>query len=178
MGIAVVFDASMVQSAMTDEQRAAGQNGALDPEDVYFQYLCTTVDGGHNPDLEPDDRVRPEHAALHATVWRIDDPLAPVPPLDYGCRCAMRHVGKPGSTAARVLKAEAETQPTTRAQAYAAWLDQNASGWRPIAEQVGKVAATLRLPLAIELAKQAGLSDPSSIARMIVATLPPEKPKE
>lgn len=34
-----------------------------------------------------DERVRPSHAALHATEWRPLDPNAPIPPLDWGCRC-------------------------------------------------------------------------------------------
>ena len=34
-----------------------------------------------------DSRVRPEHAALHGTLWEYDDPVRPVPPYGYGCRC-------------------------------------------------------------------------------------------
>lgn len=36
---------------------------------------------------QEDDRVRPEHMALHNTVWEVDDPERPVPPIAPGCRC-------------------------------------------------------------------------------------------
>lgn len=100
----------------------SGQGGALDPETVFFQYLCTTTGGGHDPTGTPDDRVRPAHRALHGKIFRLDDPGAPVPPLDFGCRCAMKYCGKDGSIAAQVFNAVADTLPTTRAAAYAEWL--------------------------------------------------------
>jgi hypothetical protein len=48
---------------------------------------------------QADDRVRAEHAVLHGTVWDAGDPQRPVPPLDYGCRCYLRHVTTDKSTA-------------------------------------------------------------------------------
>lgn len=36
-----------------------------------------------------DERVRPEHAALHGTIWYANDPNAPTPPLGPGCRCKL-----------------------------------------------------------------------------------------
>lgn len=48
---------------------------------------------------QADDRVRPEHAALHGTVWDPYDPERPVPPLDYGCRCYLRPVATSRSVA-------------------------------------------------------------------------------
>jgi len=47
-----------------------------EPEDVEVVFMT-----------QADERVRPEHAALHGTVWKLDDPNRPVPPLGYGCRC-------------------------------------------------------------------------------------------
>lgn len=64
---------------------ATAAGGALDPDQVMIQFVCTTGDGGHDPDVEPDERVRPHHAALHGTTWRLDDMSAPIAPLDFGC---------------------------------------------------------------------------------------------
>jgi hypothetical protein len=49
--------------------------------------------GGDEPEMvvvyktQHDDRVRPEHAALHNTQWDPSDPDRPIPPLGHGCRC-------------------------------------------------------------------------------------------
>ena len=65
-------------------QDAEGQ-GVLDADAVFVQLVCQTGPGEHDPNGTPDDRVRPSHAALHGTVWRLDDPRAPIPPMDFGC---------------------------------------------------------------------------------------------
>ena len=61
-------------AAMTPAEQTALARGALDPREVWYEFVT----------LE-DDRVRPSHRALHGTVWKAGDPNAPVPPLDYGC---------------------------------------------------------------------------------------------
>ena len=48
-----------------------------------------------------DEKVRPSHAALHNTVWDANDPNAPVPPLDFGCRCKIEFRARNKTTAER-----------------------------------------------------------------------------
>jgi len=70
----------------TDERDGIdATRGALDANAVWVQYVCQTGPGEHDPDKEPDAHVRPSHRALHGTVWRLDDPSAPIPPVDFGC---------------------------------------------------------------------------------------------
>lgn len=169
MGIAVILGA-----VFNAAQAASAENGALDQGQVYWQFLCTTDGGGHDPDGEPDDRVRPEHAALHGTVWRLDDPFAPVPPCDWGCRCAMRHCAPPGTIAARVTQTPVEAIPATLGDHYAAWLTKHRPGWEVIAKAAKAVPAVKRIEVATALCKAAGMENPTSTAGMIVSTLPPE----
>jgi hypothetical protein len=100
-----------------------GEGVALD-SGVWFEYVT-----------QADDHVRPSHAALHGTVWRLDDPDAPVPPLDYGCRCGIRYVADPDSPAAKILP-PAEAEPTTPALAFSEYLDGELPRWRDYARQV------------------------------------------
>lgn len=58
-----------------------------------------------------DDRVRPEHAALHGTEWNIDDPMRPVPPLGHGCRCYEELVVTTKAAAKRTGLPMAEKKP-------------------------------------------------------------------
>ena len=88
-------------AALDQDDRDALTAGAFDGDDVWFMFRT-----------QDDDRVRPEHEALDGTVWRVGDPAAPVPPLDYGCRCFMEYVARPGSEAAAVLPA-ADKAPET-----------------------------------------------------------------
>ena len=66
-------------------RQEAEAQGVLDADAVFVQLVCQTGPGEHDPNGTPDDRVRPSHAALHGTVWRLDDPRAPIPPMDFGC---------------------------------------------------------------------------------------------
>lgn len=43
---------------------------------------------------QADERVRPEHAALHNTVWDANDVHAPIPPLGFNCRCYIEYRAK------------------------------------------------------------------------------------
>ena len=170
MGISVI-----VGAIMTAAQTVAAESGALDEGQVYWQFLCTTEDGGHDPDGEPDDRVRPEHAALHTTVWRLDDALAPVPPCDWGCRCAMRHCAPPDTLAARVTGVETGAIPATLGHHYEKWLTEHRPGWEVIAKAARAAPVAKRIEVAVAMAKAAGMENPSSTGQMIVSTLPPEK---
>ncbi len=118
---------------------------------------------------QQDDRVRPSHAALHGTVWRLDDPDAPVPPLDYGCRCGIEYVADPNSPAADVLP-EAETDPTTPEKAYSEYLDETLPKWEKYANQVKgshREDYVNDLALVIQKAEGGTLSDARDFAEMI-----------
>jgi hypothetical protein len=78
--------------------KVAGEGVLLDSS-VWFRYVT-----------QEDGRVRPEHRALHGKIFRFDDPNAPIPPLDYGCRCGIEYVAQPGSAAAEILP-EADKPP-------------------------------------------------------------------
>lgn len=123
MPIAVSFDLSLLDDKLTKRDRSALERGAFDAEEVWYEYLT-----------QDDGRVRPAHRALHGTVWRVGDPAAPVPPIDFGCRCFMRYVAAPDSPAARILP-EAEREPEPRAEVFADYLDDQVDGWRGLAEK-------------------------------------------
>jgi hypothetical protein len=97
--------------ALTPENAAGVDVGVLNSKQVWYEFLT-----------QADDRVRPSHRALHGTTWRAGDPNAPVPPLDYGCRCYVRYVAAPGTPAANILP-PAEGKPDTQGAAYATFLD-------------------------------------------------------
>jgi uncharacterized protein with gpF-like domain len=152
------------------------QTSALDTEQVWVQYICQTgPDGEHDPDAPPDDRVRPSHAAFHGKVFRIDE--APIPPLDYGCRCAIRYVAKPGSDADDVLETTSPTDATVTAiEATEGWLKDNLANLDKYiaiakavrtAEAIGKVQEALRADK---------VADSRNIAEMVV-DLAKTKPK-
>lgn len=168
MGITIALDlAALAESAITDAHREASAAGALDPESVWFEYVTMH-----------DDRVRPSHAALDGTTWRIDDPLAPVPPIGYNCRCAMRYVGKPATVAASVLPA-AKVEPLPMARVFANALDASpVDNWKTLARQVVNVRPDLRFAtLQSELRNRFDAADAQEYARMILqaaTTLPSE----
>lgn len=154
-----------------DEKAVIDRGGPLDANQVYFEFVCSTGGGGHDPHLPPDDRVRPEHACLHGTVWRLDDPGAPIPPLSYGCRCAMRYVAKPGTTASRVLD-DASGAPETSQKAPAQrYLDENAPAWEDIAKAAAKAPPAQAVAVSYDVAKELGYS--RDIARMALDVRPP-----
>lgn len=155
---------------MRPDQAPAMAGGTLDPESVHFQFICTTEGGGHDPEAEPDDRVRDSHKALHGTVWRIDDPTAPIPPINFGCRCGMRYCGAPGSVEAVVLGADAPTPPTTVPVAFADWLNVRLPTWRTYADLAKEQSKPDRLGAVYIALKESGVSgDLRELARMIVS---------
>lgn len=60
---------------------------------------------------QADERVRPHHAALHGTIWKVDDPERPAPPLGFGCRCWMEPVAADERTARRTGLPQAPANP-------------------------------------------------------------------
>lgn len=157
-------------SLRADQMEAIETKAPLDSESVYFQFLATTEDGGHDPEGEPDSHVRDSHAALHGTVWNINDPLAPVPPIGYGCRCSMRFVGKDGSPAAVLLGAEAEAEPESIAVVFSKWLADNVANWKKYAETANDTKKSDKLGAVYEHLKEQGVKgDLREISRIVVS---------
>ena len=142
----------------------------LDPSDVWFQYLCTTDDetGAHDPNGKPAPHVRPSHAAFHGTIWKINDPRAPVPPCDYGCRCGVRYVANPQAKAVRVMPV-ADAQPeVSAADPTRRWLKENIPNWREVAEAAGE---RFDFAAAVRACRRLGIPRPTEIARMVLAAM-------
>lgn len=150
--------------ALTEDQTDGLARGGLDPDQVYFEYVT-----------QHDSRVRPSHAALDGSVWKLGDPFAPVPPLDYGCRCSLKYCGKPGTTAARILP-EAKALPTTRAAVYAKHLDEVLPDWRELAGPLAKTPSADRLGALTLVIKAKGstLTDARDLAMMIIEAWKPD----
>ncbi len=138
--------------------------GALDPDQVMIQFLCSTGPGEHDPDQPPDDHVRPTHAALHGRMFTLDAG-APIPPLDYGCRCAIRYVAQEKTAAARVLENVSDVEPEDSVTpAYTAWLQKNAPGWEKVAAAAEAAPDGQEAAAAYAMADKLGLT--REIARM------------
>lgn len=156
----VFVSSNDLQKSLTPGENAALAGGQLDGSDVWYEYLT-----------QEDDKVRPTHAALHGTVWHAGDPNAPMPPIDYGCRCFIKYVARPGSEAAQHLP-PARSEPTTQAEAWGAFMDKNVPGWSGMLQAVEKLPAGDRLgalALAIEKATGRTAADSRKLARMAFA---------
>ncbi len=166
MGIEVSFNLNDLANVLTDGEMSAF-NGvdagadALDGQEVWYEYLT-----------QNDDRVRPSHEALHGTRWRVDDPDAPTPPIDYGCRCFIRYIAAPGSVEAKILP-EADGELSNRSDAFRSWLDDNVKDWSKIAQNVKKLPPDERLSAINEALKTDGqdASEAKDIAFMILGLL-------
>lgn len=156
------------------DQQAIIERGAspLDADEVYFQFLCTTEDGGHDPEGEPDAHVRDSHAALHGSVWNINNPLAPVPPIGYGCRCAMRYVGKDGTPAAGLLGAETDGETESIGEVFGKWLADNVVNWKQYAKVADEAKQADKLGAVYERLKEQGVKgDLREISRMVMSAV-------
>lgn len=144
------------------------EGGAFDADQVYFQFICQTgPNEEHDPDKPPDNRVRPEHAALHGTVWRLDDPAAPIPPVDWGCRCAIRYVSKPGSAASTVLPEAPHAPEVSPARSSQAWLNEHVKRWPDVADAMRDAPTGSELSAGYAKAREMGIRDARAIVRMI-----------
>ncbi len=114
----------------------------LNPQTVRVQFICNT--GGdeveHDPTQPPDDRVRPSHAALHGKIFALDDPALPVPPLDFGCRCAISYLAVEDTGAEDALPNSTSEEPTTVAAANTEYLDDNVTDWGKVADAAKSAA--------------------------------------
>jgi uncharacterized protein with gpF-like domain len=148
----------VIRVSLPNAAEAPQQNGVALDSGVWFRFVT-----------QKDEQVRPSHAALHGTVWRLDDPDAPVPPLDYGCRCGIEYVADPNSPAADVLtKADAEL--TTPAEAFSTYLDKELPAWEKYAAKVKGVHRedyVNELALEIQRAEGGSLSDARDLAEMV-----------
>lgn len=153
--------------SLSKEEKGELEDGVLG-DDVYVQFLCST-DNGYDPNSPPDDRVRPSHAAFHGRIFKLAD--APVPPLDYGCRCAVRYVAAPKSAAAKVIPAAASSEPTTAAAATEAWLEENVPELDTLKRSAAAATSRDALSTVTAKAKKLGVADPRMIAQMIIDML-------
>jgi len=157
----VTVTSADLQAALTLENAQGLEAGHLDSSSVWYEFLT-----------QDDDRVRPSHQALHGTVWRVGDVSAPVPPLDYGCRCFIKYVAKPDSEAAKFLP-PAESKPTTQSKAWGDWLDKEAPTWETLLKTAMNTPIEDRLPtltLAIQKATNKPMVESRDLARMALAT--------
>ncbi len=146
----------------------------MDGDRVWYQYHT-----------QHDNRVRPSHAALDGTVWRVDDPKAPTPPIDWGCRCyrsycaAPGHVALPPPQAPRADSAVAQVvgdnpRPVRRRIVYAAYLDQHADGdWRALMRAAAPKTPAKQLAFLVDRLQVTGLTaaDAREYGMMILAAL-------
>lgn len=156
-------------ASLEQEDTGALAAGAVSGDEVWFEFVT----------LE-DDRVRPAHAALHGSVWRVGDPAAPVPPIDYGCRCGMRYVAPPGTKAAKFLP-PAPRSPQTHEAVISQYLvdrfDTNQKALRALVDKLNKLpladrqgAATVQVQALLRKLDEAGtLTDARQLANMILA---------
>ncbi len=161
MGISLSFNVAELTKAIGQIAAEAIADGGLDGKETWYEYLT-----------QEDDRVRPSHAALHGTRWRADDPDAPTPPLDYGCRCFIRYIAAPNSNAAEILP-EAAGPLSNRADAYSKYLNEHVSEWEKIAGEAKKIAPANRYQFILAELQDVGytLTDSREYAAMILGTL-------
>ncbi len=159
MGITASFSLSELTKALSDSDLNKIKDGGLDGDSIWYEYVT-----------QADDRVRPSHAALHGTRWRADDPEAPTPPLDYGCRCFIRYIAKPNTDAAEILP-EADGGLSTRSEAYSQFLTDNLDDWRKIYNEAKYIPPIKRYQFLLAELADAGLSasDSKEYAAMIMA---------
>lgn len=159
---------SLAGIKLTIPQRQDLESGVLS-DDVYVQFVCQTGPGEHDPESPPDEHVRPSHAAFHGKVFKLAD--APVPPLDYGCRCAIRYVAAPGTVAEALIGETAPSDPTTPAEATAEWLKENVEDLESLKRSAAAAKTRDSLSVATLRAKKLGVPNPRTIAEMVVDIL-------
>jgi len=152
-----------LQAALSVEEAAGLDRGVLDGSEVWYEFLT-----------QKDDRVRPTHRALHGSIWRVGDPDAPVPPIDYGCRCFMRYVAKPGTRAAKILPV-ASTNPTTKEAVWKRYLQAEVKGWQPAMKAMVDADPETQLEAAVKVLVRSNpgmtLSEARLNAKMILGIL-------
>ena len=157
------FSLDMLAQRFIDSLKTEGAFG----DDVLVQFICNTGPGGeHDPTAEPDDRVRPSHSAYHGKIFKMGE--APVPPLDYGCRCALRYIARPKTAAAEVIETTSDEPSVIPAVATAQWLDTNVENWRRIATNVNRAGVKDSMQTAFQQLSDDDVPQARSIAEMII----------
>lgn len=156
-------DIDIASIGLSASQKKDLSGGTLS-EDVYVQFICST-ENGYDPESDPDDRVRPSHSAFHGRVFKLRD--APVPPLDYGCRCCVRYVAAPGTAAGKMIT-EADSEPVTPAEATSDWLKKNVPEFETLKKSAAASTKRDALSVVATRAKKIGVAEPRSIASMII----------
>ncbi len=161
MGIKISFNVKELEDALTKGESDSIANGGLDGDQVWYEYLT-----------QEDDRVRPSHEALHGTLWRVDDSMAPTPPIDWGCRCFIRYVAAPKSLAAKVLP-EASGKLSDRIIAYAIYLNSHIDGWEKISSEAAKLRKSAQFEFIVNALRDSeeAVGNEKDVALMILATL-------
>ncbi len=164
----VAITAGDVKAHLTAEESGVLGTGVLDSTSVWYEFLT-----------QNDDRVRPTHRALHGTVWRVGDPAGPVPPLDYGCRCFIRYVAKPGSKAAAILPA-ATKEPTTKEAVWKRYTDRAIGNTDWVVKKAASAPEEDRLEVMaktiMDMRPSYSLAEARDLAKMLDAITRPNKP--
>jgi hypothetical protein len=166
-------DAGGIRVTITAPPVPAGERAPAG--EVWFQYHTRM-----------DNRVRPSHRALEGTVWRVDDIAAPVPPIDWGCRCFTSFCQPPDLEGGKLPPPEAppdgtaadkkfgeEPHPVPRAEIYEVWLDQHIDGWRAILAAAKRAKPVDQLLVIVRELRATGRSaaDARDVATMILGVL-------
>ncbi len=137
----------LVESLTKEEIDDLGSTGGeFDGDSTWYTYWTVN-----------DDAVRPSHAALHGTVWKIDDPEAPTPPLAYGCRCYIEYCAAPDTPMAKVIPV-AKAELSTKAIVYSEYLSNHVDDWKKLGKQALKLSPADRMGYLIDSMKDDGLS--------------------
>jgi hypothetical protein len=151
-----------LMGVITGADQAALDAGMLDGDEVWYEFHT-----------QQDDRVRPSHAALDGSVWRVGDPDAPVPPLDYGCRCFVTYCAPPASNLRGQLPPAPDAEPVPVAELYGDALDEAVPNWRDKwRSKWSKLAPADKLNGIYLDLRDMGISDAREIASMIDTAAP------
>lgn len=160
MGILATILADAAETLEASVRDEIATRGSLDPDQCVVEF-CT----------QEDDRVRPSHEALAGTVWEPGDPDAPVPPLDYGCRCYVRTCAKPDTHAAHFLPV-LDREILSTAEAYAVYLGEVLPTWQAIWATVQAKTGTDQVAAAVVQVQKAlpdaDMADVRDYARMLI----------
>lgn len=142
------------------------------PGEVLVQFVCQT--GGtnetpqHDPDRAPDSRVRDSHRAFHGKVFRLSE--APIPPLDWGCRCAIQYLSDGDDN----LPPVPEPPVASATAATDEWLRANVNNVQRVFDAERRALRSERIEAGRLAAISYKISSPAMIAQMVADVLAAE----